>query len=47
MKNILKTVLLFAVTVGYSQTTTKNYIKKPQEPLRLQAVFFLWVTNTL
>jgi len=28
MKNILKTVLLFAVTVGYSQTTTKNYVKE-------------------
>ena len=28
MKNILKTVLLFAVTVGYSQTATKNYVKE-------------------
>ena len=28
MKNILRTVLLFAVTVGYSQTTTKNYVKE-------------------
>lgn len=28
MKNILKTVLLFAVTVSYGQTTTKNYLKE-------------------
>ena len=28
MKNILRIILLFAVTVGYGQTTTKNYVKE-------------------